>query len=101
MRPRQCRFSSADVPPSCENGILTAGPERIPVLVDRHQLASMAAAFASLPCKVLWRLTAKEMPDQAAIAALNLANNTRVSLCLPLRILSAHRQTARSLGVGC
>ncbi len=38
----------------------------------------MAAAFAALPCKVLWRLTPKEVPDQAAIAALGLGNNTQV-----------------------
>ena len=37
----------------------------------------MAAAFAKLPCKVLWRLTPKEVPDQAAIAALNLGANTQ------------------------
>ena len=46
----------------------------------------MAAAFAALPCKVLWRLTPKEVPDEAAIAALGLGNNTQVifqhSTCL-------------------
>jgi glucuronosyltransferase len=47
----------------------------------------MAAAFASLPCKVLWRLTAKEVPDQDAVAALNLGNNTKVPFCLPLHLL--------------
>ena len=39
----------------------------------------MAAAFATLPCKVLWRLTAKEIPDASAIADLKLSNNTKVS----------------------
>ena len=87
MRPWKCRFSGAHVSPSCDTAILTAGPERISVHADRDQLASMAAAFARLPCKVLWRLTAKEVPDQAAIAALNLANNTKVPFCLPLRPL--------------
>ena len=48
------------------------------VPADQQQLRHMAAAFAALPCKVLWRLTAKEVPDQAAIAALNLGNNTKV-----------------------
>ena len=38
----------------------------------------MAAAFAALPCKVLWRLTPKEVPNAAAIAALGLGNNTQV-----------------------
>ena len=53
---------------------------------DQQQLRSMAAAFAALPCKVLWRLTPKEVPDEAAIAALGLGNNTQVifqhSTCL-------------------
>ncbi len=38
----------------------------------------MAAAFAALRCKVLWRLTPKEVPDAAAVAALALGNNTQV-----------------------
>lgn len=38
----------------------------------------MAAAFASLPVKVLWRLFSKEIPDAAAMTALRLANNTKV-----------------------
>ena len=38
----------------------------------------MAAVFASLPCKVLWRLTQKEVPDEAALARLSLGNNTKV-----------------------
>ena len=38
----------------------------------------MAAAFATLPCKVLWRLTPKEVPDEAAIASLGLGSNTQV-----------------------
>ena len=42
----------------------------------------MAAAFATLPCKVLWRLTPKEAPDQAAIAALKLGTNTQAG-CPP------------------
>lgn len=40
----------------------------------------MAAAFAALPCKVLWRLTRKEVPDDASLAALGLGSNTQVSL---------------------
>ena len=47
---------------------------------------SMAAAFTELPCKVLWRLTQKEVPDAVALAALNLGNNTQVSLGLPLTL---------------
>jgi hypothetical protein len=45
---------------------------------ESHQTAAMAAVFASLPCKVLWRLTPREVPDQAAIARLGLGNNTKV-----------------------
>ena len=47
---------------------------------DRDELTSMAAAFAQLPCQVLWRLTRKEAPDAAALAALHLGNNTQVVL---------------------
>ena len=42
----------------------------------------MAAAFATLPCKVLWRLTPKEIPDASAIAELKLSNNTKVGMPL-------------------
>lgn len=38
----------------------------------------MAAAFAQLPARVLWRLSKSEVSDQSAIAALNLGNNTKV-----------------------
>ena len=100
MPPMKCRFRGADISPSCDTAILTAGSERVSAHADRDQLASMAAAFARLPCKVLWRLTAKEVPDQAAMAALNLANNTKVPFCLPLRPLIFHRPTARLTGVG-
>ena len=60
-----------------------------PVVTDKEELASMAAAFATLPCKVLWRLTPKEVPDEAAVAALNLGPNTQAGRlpcqCLCLR----------------
>ena len=36
----------------------------------------MAAAFAKLPCKVLWRLTSAEIPD--ASASFRLGSNTKV-----------------------
>ena len=36
----------------------------------------MAAAFAKLPCKVLWRLTSSEIPD--ASAPFRLGSNTKV-----------------------
>ena len=49
----------------------------VPFYTDKQELASMAAAFATLPCKVLWRLTPKEVPDQATVAALNLGTNTQ------------------------
>ncbi len=41
----------------------------------------MAAAFVQLPARVLWRLSKSEVPDQNAIGALNLGNNTKVSTC--------------------
>ena len=49
---------------------------------DKQQLVGMAAAFATLPCKVLWRLTPKEVPDASAIAELKLSNNTKVGMPL-------------------
>ena len=42
----------------------------------------MAADFGKLPCKVLWRLSNKEIPDEDSIAELGLANNTKVRLAL-------------------
>ncbi len=38
----------------------------------------MAAAFAKLPVRVLWRLSKSEVPDESAIAELNLGINTKV-----------------------
>ncbi len=52
----------------------------------------MAAAFAALPCQVLWRLTPKEVPDKAAIAALGLGNNTQV-LATPTSICRGLHKT--------
>ena len=40
----------------------------------------MAAAFARLPARVLWRLSHSEVPDEAALAELQLGNNTKVCL---------------------
>lgn len=42
----------------------------------------MAAEFGKLPCKVLWRLSNKEIPDEDSVAELGLANNTKVTWCL-------------------
>ena len=39
----------------------------------------MAAAFAKLPSRVLWRLSKSELPDEHAIADLHLGNNTKAS----------------------
>ena len=41
-----------------------------------NQVVQMAAAFAKLPCKVLWRLTSSEIPD--ASAPFRLGRNTKV-----------------------
>lgn len=38
----------------------------------------MAASFAALSVKVLWRLAPSEVPDEAALAELGLGNNTKV-----------------------
>ena len=42
----------------------------------------MAEALAKLPCKVLWRLSPREIPDEAVVAGLNLGANTKV--CTPI-----------------
>ncbi len=39
-------------------------------------------ALSRLPLKVLWKLSKKEAPDQAAIDALALAGNVRVRVLL-------------------
>jgi len=41
---------------------------------------AMAAAFAALPVKVLWRLAQSEVPDEAALAELGIGSNTKVLL---------------------
>ena len=68
---------------------------------DKQQLIGMAAAFATLPCKVLWRLTPKEIPDASAIAELKLSNNTKVGMPLishrsPISCMCEVLQTTRS-----
>jgi hypothetical protein len=45
----------------------------------------MAAAFAKLPMRVLWRLSKSELPDDNAITDLHLSDNTKASV-LTLRI---------------
>ncbi len=40
----------------------------------------MAASFATLPAKVLWRLALSEVPDEAAIAELGIGKNTKVAV---------------------
>ena len=42
------------------------------------QRRSMAAVFANLPCKVLWQLSPKEVPNAAALAEMRIGNNTKV-----------------------
>ena len=39
---------------------------------------AMAATFAKLPVRVLWKLSKGEVPDEAALAELNLGPNTKV-----------------------
>lgn len=38
----------------------------------------MGSALSRLPVKVLWKLSQKEVPDQASLDALNLAGNVKV-----------------------
>ncbi len=47
----------------------------------------MAAAFAKLPVRVLWRLSKAEIPDQSAIAKLHLGNNTKVRSLLIIMLM--------------
>lgn len=49
--------------------------------VGLEQRKAMAAAFAVLPVKVLWRLSQSEVPDEPATAELKLGNNTKVACC--------------------
>ncbi|CAL5226014.1 g8820 [Coccomyxa viridis] len=60
------------------------------VELDREELTGMAAAFATLPCKVLWRLTRKEVPGDAALATLKLGGNTQVVMSVPQNDVLAH-----------
>ena len=57
----------------------------------------MAAEFGKLPCKVLWRLSNKEIPDEDSIAELGLADNTKVGCvlgCLQGRLSMRSLQTS-------
>ena len=45
---------------------------------EQGQLISMASVLAMLPCRVLWRISSSEIPDDAAVTALHLGNNTKV-----------------------
>ena len=45
----------------------------------------MAAAFAELPVRVLWRLSKSEVPDEAAVAELRAGKNTKVQSLRPTR----------------
>ena len=54
----------------------------VPGLAERK---AMAAAFAQLPARVLWRLSNAEVPDDAALAELRLGNNTKAG---PVRLAS-------------
>lgn len=70
---------------------LCGGPElwralRVAVTAGLVERQAMAAAFAAMPAKVLWRLSPSEVPDEAAIAKLGIGHNTKVLLSLiPLR----------------
>jgi hypothetical protein len=50
---------------------------------------AMAASFAALPVRVLWRLAPSEVPDDAALAELGAGNNTKVMSAL-LALQMAH-----------
>ncbi len=44
---------------------------------DPPQLLEMGRAFSRLPVRVLWKLSKKDVPDQAALEALGLADNVK------------------------
>lgn len=49
---------------------------------------AMAAAFAELPVRVLWRLSKTEVPDQTAVDGLHLGNNTKARTLTSIALLS-------------
>lgn len=51
-----------------------------PVCAGLEERQAMAAAFARLSMRVLWRLSMSEVPNDNAIADLNLSNNTKAGL---------------------
>ena len=70
------RLSSCTQGPMHGLGCVVSRPaSAVPGLVERK---AMAVAFAQLPARVLWRLSDAEVPDDAALAELQLGNNTKV-----------------------
>ncbi|BDA49333.1 UDP-glucuronosyltransferase 2A1 [Coccomyxa sp. Obi] len=74
------------------NGVLLVAMGTIATLGLKERQA-MAAAFAKLPARVLWRLSKSEVPNQNAITALNLGNNTKVATWLPQNDVLGHPRT--------
>ncbi|BDA49332.1 UDP-glucuronosyltransferase 2A1 [Coccomyxa sp. Obi] len=73
-------------------GVLLVATGTVATLGPKERLA-MAATFAKLPLKVLWKLSKGEVPDEAALAELNLGSNTKVVSWLPQNDVLGHRQT--------
>ena len=53
----------------------------------------MAAAFAQLQVKVLWKLSESEVPDEAALVELKIGSNTKVVSWLPQNDVLGHPRT--------
>ncbi|EIE24827.1 UDP-Glycosyltransferase/glycogen phosphorylase [Coccomyxa subellipsoidea C-169] len=75
-----------------DDGVLLVAMGTIATLGKAEQRA-MAAAFAKLPVRVLWRLSKSEVPDESAIAELKLGNNTKVATWLPQNDVLGHPRT--------
>ncbi|BDA49336.1 UDP-glucuronosyltransferase 2A1 [Coccomyxa sp. Obi] len=75
-----------------ERGVLYVAMGTVATLGLKERQA-MAAAFAQLPARVLWRLSKSEVPDENALAALTLGNNTKVVTWAPQNDVLGHPRT--------
>ena len=57
-----------------------------PTFSGLSQRRHMAEVFAKFPCKVLWQLSPKEVPNVAAVADMHMGNNTKVPTHSPVGI---------------
>ena len=52
---------------------------RVGIRADLTTRQAMAAAFGTMPVKVIWQLPESDLPDQAALRQLGTGNNTKVA----------------------